>query len=72
MARRSEAKTGYELWLDREGIPVSEGYGIADVTQVPRGPWQRTGGKGAYIHMEGMQGVTGVCGRDPAWRLPQR
>jgi quercetin dioxygenase-like cupin family protein len=60
MGRLSEAKTGYELWLDREGIPVSEGYGIADVTQIPRGPWARTGGKGAYIHMEGMQGVTGM------------
>src|SRR5437588_6273210 len=60
MARRSAAKTGYELWLDREAIPVSEGYGIADVTQIPRETWRRTGGKGAYIQMEGMQGVTGM------------
>ncbi len=60
MGRLSEAKTGYELWLDREDIPVSEGYGIADVTQIPRGEWQRTGGKGAYIQLEGMQGVTGM------------
>lgn len=56
----SEAPTGYELWLDREEIPVSEGYGIADVRQIPRGEWRRTGGKGAYILMEGMQGVTGM------------
>jgi quercetin dioxygenase-like cupin family protein len=60
MARRSQAKTGYELWLDREGIPVSEGYGIADVRAIPRGDWERTGGRGAYILMEGMQGVTGM------------
>ncbi len=60
MAKRSESKTGYELWLDREGIPLTEGYGIPDVRQVPRGEWQRTGGRGAYIDMEGMQGVTGM------------
>jgi len=60
MARLSEFKTGYELWLDRESVPVSEGYGIADVTQIPRGDWQRTGGKGAYIHLAGMQGITGM------------
>ena len=60
MARRSAAPTGYEVWLEREGIPVSEGYGIADVRRIPRGDWSRTGGKGAYIQMEGMQGVTGM------------
>src|SRR5690242_15069123 len=60
MARMSEAPTGYELWLDREGIPVSEGYGIPDVRQIRRGEWRRTGGRGAYILMEGMQGVTGM------------
>ena len=60
MARRSESKTGYELWLDHEGVPVAEGYGIADVRALPRGDWQRTGGKGTYIQMEGMQGITGM------------
>jgi quercetin dioxygenase-like cupin family protein len=60
MARRSQAKTGYELWLDREGVPVSEGYGIPDVRRIPRGDWQRTGGRGAYIQLEGMTGVTGM------------
>ncbi len=60
MARRSEAKTGYELWLDQEAVPISEGYGIADVRQIPRGDWQRTGGRGAYIQLEGMQGITGL------------
>src|SRR5438034_6210808 len=60
MARRSKAKTGYELWLDQEAVPISEGYGIADVRQIPRGDWQRTGGRGAYIMLEGMTGVTGM------------
>lgn len=60
MARRSESKAGYELWLDREGIPICEGYGIADVRQVARGDWRRTAGKGAYIQLEGMQGITGM------------
>ncbi|HLY64308.1 MAG TPA: ethanolamine ammonia lyase-activating protein [Chloroflexota bacterium] len=58
--KRSESKTGYELWLDREGIPISEGYGVDNIQDLPRGKWERTGGLGAYIQLEGMQGVTGM------------
>jgi quercetin dioxygenase-like cupin family protein len=60
LAKRSASKTGYELWLDQEDIPVHEGYGIDDVRQLARGSWRRTGGRGAYIRLEGMEGVTGM------------
>jgi oxalate decarboxylase/phosphoglucose isomerase-like protein (cupin superfamily) len=53
-------KTGYELWLEREGIPVVEGYGVDDIVELPRAPWPRTGGKGTYIKLAGMEGVTGM------------
>jgi oxalate decarboxylase/phosphoglucose isomerase-like protein (cupin superfamily) len=52
--------TSYESWLRDEGIPVIGGYGIEDVTVLPRKPWKRTGGSGAYIDLKGMEGFTGM------------
>ena len=57
MAKR---QTSYELWLKEEGIPVVGGYGVEDVTVLPRTPWRRTGGSGAYIDLTGMEGFTGM------------
>ncbi|MBF8280644.1 MAG: hypothetical protein HW383_417, partial [Candidatus Magasanikbacteria bacterium] len=57
MAKR---ETSYEIWLKEEGIPVIEGYGVEDVTELPLKAWQRTGGKGAYIDLKGMEGFTGM------------
>jgi oxalate decarboxylase/phosphoglucose isomerase-like protein (cupin superfamily) len=53
-------ETSYEKWMREENIPVAEGYGIEDVTTLPRKPWARTGGKGAYIQLKGMEGFTGM------------
>ncbi|HKZ50281.1 MAG TPA: hypothetical protein VJ256_00785 [Dehalococcoidia bacterium] len=53
-------KTTYEMWIEREGIPIIEGYGVEDVVEVPRGPWARLGGLGAFIQLRGMEGVTGM------------
>lgn len=57
MAKR---ETSYEKWIREEGIPIVEGYGIEDVTVLPRKAWARTGGKGAYIQLKGMEGFTGM------------
>ena len=53
-------ETSYEAWLRDEGIPVVTGYGVQDVTVLPRKPWKRTGGSGAYIDLKGMEGFTGM------------
>ena len=53
-------ETSYEKWMRDENIPVVDGYGVEDVTQLPRKPWARTGGKGAYIQLKGMEGITGM------------
>src|SRR3989338_1023218 len=53
-------KTTYLQWLRRDGIPVHEGYGIEDVRQLALAPWPRTGGRGAFIQLYGMQGLTGM------------
>jgi quercetin dioxygenase-like cupin family protein len=58
MAKRP---TSYELWLREEGIPVIEGYGIEDVSVLPRKFWKRTAGSGAYIELKGMEGFTGMA-----------
>jgi quercetin dioxygenase-like cupin family protein len=63
----AKRETSYEAWLREEGIPVFEGYGIEDVTLLPRKPWNRTGGNGAYIDLKGMEGFTGMyVGEIPA------
>ena len=53
-------KTGYESWIEREEIPVIEGYGVTDVGQVPLGNWKRLGCKGAYVQLKGLEGITGM------------
>jgi oxalate decarboxylase/phosphoglucose isomerase-like protein (cupin superfamily) len=59
--------TSYELFLQEEGIPVIQAYGVEDVTRLERKPWKRTGGRGAYIDLKGMEGFTGMyVGEIPA------
>lgn len=53
-------ETTYEGWIRQEGIPIAEGYGVEDVKGVPRQPWTRTGEKGAFIQLRGMEGFTGM------------
>jgi oxalate decarboxylase/phosphoglucose isomerase-like protein (cupin superfamily) len=53
-------KTTYVQWLKREGLPIVDGYGIEDVRQIELAPWPRIGGKGAFIQLHGMEGVTGM------------
>ena len=55
-----KAETSYEIWLRQEGIPVVEGYGVENVRGIARRPWARTGGKGAFIRLKGMEGFTGM------------
>ncbi|MBI2349479.1 MAG: hypothetical protein HYV05_12605 [Deltaproteobacteria bacterium] len=60
MAEDLETKTThYESWIRQEGVPVIEGYGV-DVAQVALGPWPRRGGRGAFVQLRGMEGVTGM------------
>jgi hypothetical protein len=63
----AKRQTSYEAWLQLENIPIHYGYGIEDISILPRGPWQRTGGNGAYVELKGMEGFTGMyVGEIPA------
>ena len=44
----------YDDFMHGEGIPiVEEVAGVADVPQLPRKPWARTGGAGTFIQLMG-------------------
>ena len=53
-------RTAYFQWMKREGLPIVEGYGVEDVRELELAPWPRLGGKGAFIQLYGMEGVTGM------------
>jgi mannose-6-phosphate isomerase-like protein (cupin superfamily) len=42
----------YLEWLQREGIPVTEDFGV-DLLAVPTAPWARCDAKGAAVHLKG-------------------
>ena len=53
----------YDKWQQGEGIPIIKTFFVQDLKKVPVAPWERTGGEGAFINMEGAEGATGayVC-----------
>ncbi|HEX2929603.1 MAG TPA: hypothetical protein VHV54_07805 [Candidatus Binatia bacterium] len=60
-------KTAYFKWMERQDLPIIDGYGVEDVRDIPTAPWARTGGNAAFINLYGMEGVTGMyIGEIPA------
>jgi mannose-6-phosphate isomerase-like protein (cupin superfamily) len=57
---KPRAKTYYERWMEKEGIPIVEGFGVADVRRINLGQWKRLGCQGAYLQLRGLEGITGV------------
>ena len=53
-------RTPYHQWMAHEGLPVVIGHGVEDVRELPLSPWRRTGGKGSFIHLYGMEGSSGM------------
>lgn len=65
----------YEKWQQGEGIPVVKTFFVQDLKKVELSYWDRIGGDGAFINMEGAEGTTGayVCEIPPGKSLnPQR
>jgi mannose-6-phosphate isomerase-like protein (cupin superfamily) len=50
-------KTTYQLFLEKEGLPVIRAFHIEDIRDVELAPWNRLGGRGAYLNLEGTEGV---------------
>lgn len=57
---RLRAKTFYERWMEKEGVPVVHGFGVSDICEIPLGPWERLGCDGAYLQLRGLEGITGI------------
>jgi len=59
-AARPRAKTYYERFMEKEGVPIIDGYGVTDVRNLQLKPWKRLGCDGAYLQLRGLEGITGV------------
>jgi len=57
---KPRAKTYYERWMEKEGVPIVEGFGVTDVRNLNLGNWKRLGGQGAFLQLRGLEGITGV------------
>jgi quercetin dioxygenase-like cupin family protein len=50
----------FDLFMREEGIPIYRGIGVYDSRELPLGDWKRTGGRGTYIQLSGIQGKTSL------------
>jgi quercetin dioxygenase-like cupin family protein len=50
-------KSTYQQFLEKEGLPVIRAFHIEDIRDVELAPWNRLGGRGAYLNLEGTEGV---------------
>jgi quercetin dioxygenase-like cupin family protein len=57
---RPRVPTPYEAWVERQGIPVVEGYGLSDWRQHEMGYWERLGCPAYFVILKGMEGITGM------------
>lgn len=57
---KPRAKTYYERWTEKEGVPLVRGHGIPDVRHIPFGKWKRLGCEGAYLRLKGLEGLVGA------------
>jgi quercetin dioxygenase-like cupin family protein len=53
-------KGPYETFMEEEGIPIFRGIGVRDTREVELGPWQRLGGRGAFLYLDGIGNQKGM------------
>ncbi len=49
--------SSYDKWLEEEGLPVIRGFHVPDLKDMDLAPWERKGGRGTYINLEGTGGT---------------
>src|SRR5438874_1267063 len=54
------SKSAYECFMEEEGIPIYRGIGVRDTRELELGDWKRTGGKGMFLALEGLEGLKGM------------
>jgi oxalate decarboxylase/phosphoglucose isomerase-like protein (cupin superfamily) len=68
-------KSTYQQFIEQENIPVIKGFFVKDIRKVELAPWKRMGGPGAYLNLEGAEGVNDayICEIPPGKSLnPQK
>lgn len=55
-ASRIEHVNTYDEYQRQEGLPVVRGFAVDDLKTVEVAPWARTGGRGAFVNLEGTGG----------------
>ena len=59
-AARPRSRTYYERWMEREGVPIVEGFGVTDVLRLAFKSWPRVGGQGPYLNVRGLEGISAI------------
>lgn len=49
----ADGKSAYERWVEEQGVPTLKTFFLQDLNEVALGPWERKGGRGAIINLEG-------------------
>lgn len=52
--------TGYEKYMQEEGIAIYRGIGVRDTRDLPLKPWKRLNGRGTFLCLEGLAGLKGM------------
>lgn len=66
-AVRPEWKTPYERWMDAQGIPIVEGFGVTDLAEPKFAYWDHIGCEAYFVQLNGMEGFTsGYVAQVPA------
>lgn len=53
-------RSPYERYMEEEGIPIYRGIGVYDTRDLPLGKWDRLGGRGTFLHLDGCESVKGM------------
>ncbi len=48
-----DGKSAYERWVEEQGVPTLKTFFLENLNEVELGPWERKGGRGAIINLEG-------------------
>ncbi len=58
--KRPKNLTPYENWMEAQRIPIIDGLGVTDLRKHPLRYWERLGCEATFIHLKGMEGITGI------------
>jgi mannose-6-phosphate isomerase-like protein (cupin superfamily) len=60
LKRWERQKSGYEIFMAEEGIPVFRGIGVRDTRELALAPWGRRNARGCFLMLDGLEGSKGM------------